>query len=91
MTKLKITEAAERDLDEIAVYIAQHDIEAALRVVDDLRERMKILKTMPTMGRKGAEQGTLELVLGNYVIPYRVNGSVVEILRVWHGRERWWG
>ncbi len=61
MKELKLTEAAELDLDEIALYIARHDIDAALRVVGDLRERMKILRSSPTMGRRGVEDGTLEL------------------------------
>jgi toxin ParE1/3/4 len=34
-----------------------------------------------------------ELVVGcaPYVLPYRVRGDVVEILRVLHGRQRWPG
>lgn len=91
MKQLKLTEAAAADLDDIAVRIAENDIDTALRVVDELRERMLILRTSPQMGRKGSEEGTRELVVGSYVIPYRVRGSVVEILRVWHGRQRWWG
>lgn len=91
MKKLVLSASALADLDEIAVNIAQHDIEAALRVVDDLQERMKILRTSPHIGRVGEEPNTRELILDNYVIPYRVSGAVVEILRVWHGKERWWG
>ena len=60
-------------------------------MVDELRERMKILRSSPLMGRKSKHGDALELVLDNYVIPYRVREEVVEILRVWHGRERWWG
>lgn len=92
MKKLKLTEAAEADLDEIAVHIAtERDVMTALRVVDDLRERMKLLSSSPLMGRESKTGDTRELILDNYVIPYRVRENVVEILRVWHGKERWWG
>lgn len=92
MKKLKLTEAAEADLDEIAVHIAtERDVMTALRVVDDLRERMKLLRTSPLMGRESKTGDTRELILDNYVIPYRLRENIVEILRVWHGKERWWG
>ncbi|MCC7111867.1 MAG: type II toxin-antitoxin system RelE/ParE family toxin [Deltaproteobacteria bacterium] len=92
MKKLKLTEAAEADLDEIAVHIAtKRDVMTALGVVEDLRERMKLLRTSPLMGRESKTDDTRELILDNYVIPYRVRENVVEILRVWHGKERWWG
>lgn len=92
MKKLKLTKLAEEDLDEIAVHIAtQRDVSTALRFVDQLRERMKILRSSPLMGREVKSEDMRELVLDNHVIPYRVRGDTVEILRVWHGKERWWG
>lgn len=93
MKKLKLTKLAEEDLDEIALYIAtQRDVATALRVVDDLRARMRLLRSSPLMGRESkTEDGIRELVLDNYVVPYRLRDDTVEILRVWHGKERWWG
>ena len=92
MKKLKLTKLAEEDLDEIAVHIAtQRNVMTALRIVDDLRERMKILRSSPLLGREVKDDDMRELILDSYVIPYRVRGDTVEILRVWHGRERWWG
>jgi toxin ParE1/3/4 len=45
----------------------------------------------PAMGRSGRVPGTRELIITGtpYLIPYRVKGKVVEILRVFHGSRRW--
>ena len=76
------------DLHQIAVYIATRaDVETALRVVENLRERLSLLKTSPLMGRLGKEEGTREVILDTYVIPYRVRSNAVEILRIWHAQQ----
>ncbi|MFC3110844.1 type II toxin-antitoxin system RelE/ParE family toxin [Undibacterium arcticum] len=42
------------------------------------------------MGRPGRVIGTRELVIHpNYIIPYRMSGDVVEVLRVQHVARRW--
>jgi toxin ParE1/3/4 len=42
-------------------------------------------------GRPGRWPGTRELIIPGtpYIVPYRVKGPVVEILRVFHGARRW--
>jgi toxin ParE1/3/4 len=89
--KLVFTKAAQRDLEQIAIHIATNDIDAALRVVFDIEERARLLLITPTMGRRAAREGVRELVIDNYVLPYRLKGSAIEDLRVWHGRQRWQG
>ena len=79
------------DLERILLRIAQHDVDAALRIVLDLEERMKLLLVAPQMGRPTKRQGVLELVLDDYVVPYRIGDDGVVVLRVWHGKQRWWG
>jgi toxin ParE1/3/4 len=88
--RLKITPKARADLDHIMLTIAAHDVEAALKLVLDLEDRMKLLLTSPEMGRRTKRGGLRELVLGDYVVPYRRCDNVIEIVRVWHGRQRWW-
>lgn len=89
--KLVFTKAAQRDLDNIALHIAKDNVDAALRVVVDIETRARLLLVTPSMGRWAAREGVRELVVDDYVLPYRVKGRVIEVLRVWHGKQRWWG
>jgi plasmid stabilization system protein ParE len=89
--RFRRTEEARDDLRRIAARIAEHDINAAVRVVLDLEERMKLLTTMPHMGRSTSRKGIRELILDEYAIPYRVKDNSIEVLRVWHSKQRWWG
>ncbi|MDH3704299.1 MAG: type II toxin-antitoxin system RelE/ParE family toxin [Alphaproteobacteria bacterium] len=80
------------DLASIRQYIAQDDPRAARKVVSaiiTLIERQ--LPQFPRSGRKGRVAGTLELVVPRlpFVVPYRLNGDDIEILRVYHGARIW--
>jgi addiction module RelE/StbE family toxin len=90
--RLRWTRRAERDLDEIAVYIGQDSPAAAARVILELIDQVELLlPAQPAIGRSGRVMGTRELVLGGlpYVIPYRVRENDLEILRVLHVSRRW--
>ena len=43
------------------------------------------------MGRPGRVPGTRELVVPGtrYLVPYRVTGDTLQILRVYHGARNW--
>ena len=43
------------------------------------------------MGRPGRVPGTRELVIPGtpYIVPYRVQGEAIQILRVYHSARRW--
>jgi toxin ParE1/3/4 len=45
----------------------------------------------PALGRPGRVAGTRELVIPRtpYIVPYRVNGDVVQIITVLHDAQRW--
>jgi len=88
--RLKIMPKASEDLTRISTHIAQHDIEAAVRVVVDLEQRMRLLVTVPNMGRATKRNNVRELILDDYTIPYRVRNDLIEVLRVWHSKQRWW-
>jgi len=79
------------DLNAEAEYIARDNPTAAERIVDDIFAATDLLASFPAMGRPGRVMGTRELVVSNtpYIVPYRVRGRVVEIIRVLHGARKW--
>ena len=52
---------------------------------------VEALAGQPDMGRPGRIAGTRELVVSAtpYVIPYRVRAGRLELLAVFHGRQKW--
>ena len=74
------------NLDEEATYIAQDNPQAAQQVVARIVHAVDLLKRQPGLGRPGRVPGTRELLVANthYLIPYRVRGQRIEILRVFH-------
>jgi toxin ParE1/3/4 len=80
------------DLAEVYDYIARDDPEAANAVVARIISLIKTrLPATPHMGRPGRVAGTRELVVPGtpFVLPYRVRGRHIEIIRVYHGTRRW--
>ena len=79
-----------RNLDDEATYIAADDPAAARLVIERVPEAVAMLNEQPGLGRPGRIPGTRELVVPNtrYVVPYRVHGDVVDILRVFHTSRR---
>jgi len=79
------------NLDAEAEYIAQDNPAAgrARRAEDFARRRSA--KEESSDGPDGASCGTRELVVAEtpYIIPYRVRGDAVEILRVFHAARKW--
>lgn len=79
------------NVDAEAEYIAEDNPAAAARVVRKIFRAVDLLKQNPAMGRAGRVAGTRELVIVEtpYIIPYRVRGDAVEILRVFHAARKW--
>lgn len=82
--------AALRNLDEEATYIAADDPKAAQLVVQRILQAVATLAEHPEIGRPGRVPGTRELVVARtrYLIPYRVRGDAVQVLRVFHTSRR---
>jgi toxin ParE1/3/4 len=78
-------------LDAVAAFIARNHPAAAARVVRAIATTVKLLAQHPALGRPGRVEGTRELVVPDipYLVPYRVRGRAVEILRVFHGARKW--
>jgi toxin ParE1/3/4 len=83
--------AALANLNNEAEYTARDKPAAAARIVIAIREAVEHLAEYPAMGRPGRVPGTRELVVPGtpYIIPYRVRGGSVEILRVFHAARKW--
>ena len=80
-----------RRLEDIYERIAADDPDAAPRVIERFRIAVERLQEFPMIGRPGRVEGTRELVVPDtpYLVPYRVRGHAVEILRVFHGARKW--
>ena len=81
--------AAADDLEQIRDYIADESPAAAERVADGLLSAMQGLTEAPHRGRPGRWPNTRELIVPPYVIPYRIRGETVQVLRVVHGAREW--
>ena len=79
-----------RNIDEEATYIAADDEAAARLVVGRIFEAVEQLSEHPGAGRPGRVPGTRELVVRNtrYILPYRVRGDRIEVLRLFHASRR---
>lgn len=80
-----------RSLDSEAEYIAEDNPAAAARTVESIMKAVLQLRLYPAIGRPGRVLGTRELVVSGtpYIVPYRVRGETIEILRVFHGARKW--
>ncbi len=89
--RIRWLEAASRDLDRAAAYIARDDPGAASRAVLRVVGAVGHLAANPGMGRVGRVEGTRELVVSDtpFIVPYRVKNGLVEILRVFHHAQKW--
>ena len=79
------------NLNAEAEYIAKDNPAAAERVVHRIVDAADRLREHPSMGRPGRVVGTRELVVGGtpYILPYRVRGACIEVIRVFHGARKW--
>jgi toxin ParE1/3/4 len=89
--RVKWTRTALANLDEEVAYIAQHNPQAAAEIVERIEKAVQHLADYPAMGRTGRVSGTRELVITDtsYIVPYRVRGQTVHILRVFHTARKW--
>jgi len=80
------------DLAALRAHIEQDDPAAAQRGVLRIIENVEtLLPDNPEMGRPGRVPGTRELVIPRtpFIVPYRLVGNTLQILRIYHGTRRW--
>lgn len=88
---LKWLRRADRDLVQIEEYISEDNPAAALEMLLTIIKAVERLELFPGIGRAGRIEGTKELVIDGtpYIVPYRIKGSTIEILRVYHSSRKW--
>ena len=80
------------DITALRAFIEEDDPAAAQRVVLHIVRNVEtLLSQHPEMGRPGRVPGTRELVIPRtpFIVPYRLQGDVIQVLRVFHGVRRW--
>ena len=87
--RVRISETAERDVEEIWRFISQDSLEVATAFVLHLEERVSTLETFPARCPLIPENeliGTLyrHLIYGEYRMIFRIAGLIVYVLRVIH-------
>jgi toxin ParE1/3/4 len=87
---VKWLRTALRNLDAEAAFIAEDHPAAARVVVDRVLRSVAMLAAQPALGRPGRVPSTRELVVlqTRYVVPYRVRGETIAVLRVFHTSRR---
>jgi toxin ParE1/3/4 len=87
---VRFLSAAEDDLVEIIMFMAEDDAVAADRLAERIEKQLARLADHPALGRIPAEQdlarlGYRYLVVDNYLIFYTVGSDTVLIHRIIHG------
>lgn len=82
---------AVRHLGDLRAYIEKDSEQNAAAVARRILDSVELLQTQPEMGRPGRVLGTRELVIPDtpYIIPYRVRRERLELIAVFHGRQKW--
>jgi len=85
---LILSPEAAADLEEIAEYIASENVDAAIRVLAEIRQGMDRLKDAPEIGHSREDLTSEPLrfwPVRRYLIIYRASPEAVEVSRVLHG------
>jgi plasmid stabilization system protein ParE len=84
---LRLSPCVPADLEEIVDFIAQDSPRHAVRLLRQLRARMKEIAKQPQLYRRRPELGVEARLatVGHYVILFRIRQNAVRIERVVHG------
>ncbi len=88
---IRWTRQAQADLQAAFEFIFIDSPQAALAVLDRIEASVDHLARHPEIGRAGRVETTRELVIPNtpYIVVYRHQGNVCEILAVLHASRKW--
>lgn len=83
--------AARANLIAVSEYISQDNPDAAARTVAAIVRAVEALEHFPALSRPGRISGTRELVVSGTpcIVPYRVRGDAVQLIRVFHAARKW--
>lgn len=85
---VRFTVEAEDDLEHIADWIAHDDPQRALTFVQELRSKCDAIASTPRLYpfvERYERLGVGRRLHGNYLIFYRIEDEVVEIIHILHG------
>jgi toxin ParE1/3/4 len=87
----RLSSLAEKDLRDVAVYIARDNRTAARNWAESIREKCRILGDMRDLGvrRDDLREGLQTFPVGNYLILYKQVEIGIEVVRVLHGARQW--
>ena len=88
MFAIRMTALAVDDLEELWLYVSEHDVDAADRVVDGVGGLINLLSAQPEMGapRDDLGLGLRCLVYKRrFLVFYRFKNGAVEVLRILRG------
>jgi toxin ParE1/3/4 len=86
--RYRVSENAERDLDEIFCYWAERaSLQIADRIIDKITDRFWLLGEHPEAGKAsdGIAAGVKCFPAGKYLIYYRATRRGTDILHIFHG------
>jgi plasmid stabilization system protein ParE len=88
VSRYRLSKDAERDLIEIARYIAEKaSLDVAERVLSEIVESIIVIAANPAIGRKEERygKGMLSFPLQRYKIYYRARRGGIVVLHIFHG------
>ena len=88
--RVKWLRIAVQNLDQAAEWIAKDNPQSARVFVISVQDTVDKISHFPAMGKTGRVAGVREMgVVGYpYIIPYRVVGDELQILRIFHVRQQ---
>jgi toxin ParE1/3/4 len=89
--KIVWSRRAIRHLAYLREHIENDSQQNAALIASRILKAVDLLQAHPGMGRPGRVIGTRELVVSQtpYIIPYRVRRERLELIAVFHGRQKW--
>lgn len=86
--RFQLAKLARKDLDDIWFAIAQHNVESADRMLDEIQKRLLLLARFNEMGvlREDLAAGLRGFPVDQYLIFYRLTKQGIEIVRVLPGK-----
>jgi toxin ParE1/3/4 len=86
MSHFRLSPKAERDLDELADYIADRSPSAAVHEVEKLLDKFALLGRNPLLGemRNDLSRNLRGFVAGSFLILYTPTANGIEVARVVH-------
>jgi toxin ParE1/3/4 len=84
---IRWTVPAFEDAQKIVAHLRERSPDLGAQVMGSILTSVERLLTFPNLGRLGTVEGTREVLVGPYVIVYRVRSECIELLRIWHGAQ----